>query len=95
MFKSHQKIISGSLIAFLVAFLFIFSSHFHPQNHGPEKENCSLCQASHSFQKQGLNPSIIKFFHFQSEEELVFASQEVFSSHFFFSPPSRAPPISI
>lgn len=95
MFKKRQKIISGSLIALFVAFLFAFSSHFHTQSQGPEKDNCSICQASHSFQKQGLTPSDLNIFHIQSKEEIILDSQVVSSSHFLFSSPSRAPPANI
>ncbi len=90
-----KKIFSGTLAAILFFFLTLFAAHFHTQKQGTEKDNCSLCQASHSFQKQGLSPSSIKVFHFQSAEEIILVSQEVSSFHFFFSSPSRAPPVSI
>ncbi len=96
MFKSHKKVLSSSLVGLFLAFLLFCSAHAHPQkNQNPEKENCSICQLSHSLQKQGLNPSSSQVLHFKSEERVILSSPEVSSSHFFFSSLSRAPPISI
>lgn len=95
MMKSCKKVLSGTLLVLLVAFLFVCASHFHPQSQAPEKDHCPVCQVSHHFQKQGLTASTLKVFHFQSTEEILLVSQEVSSFHFFFSASSRAPPTSI
>ncbi len=94
MLKNYKKIISGSLIAFFVAFLFLFSSHFHAQNQGSEKNNCSLCQISHSISKLTFNQSSLQI----SNHQCVSSNVEtppflIYSSNSHFVSPIRGPPV--